>query len=57
MCVCVCVYIYIYIYMHTALNASVIDDLAYKKQKKFHNLEDIEGELNFLDRNYWSVVR
>ena len=43
--------------LKTALNASIIDDLAYKKQKKFYNLDDIEGKLNFLDKNYWSVIR
>ena len=43
--------------LKTALNASVIDDLAYKKQKKFPNLDDIELKLNFLDRYYWSVIR
>ena len=43
--------------LKTALNASVIDDLPYKKQKKCHNLDYIEGKLNFLDRNYGSVVR
>ena len=43
--------------LKTALNARVIDDLACKKQKKFHNLDDIEGKLYFLDRNYWSFLR
>ena len=30
---------------------------AYKKQKTFHNINDLEGKSNFLDRNYRSVVR
>ena len=39
-----------------ALNQSMTDDSAYKQQKKFHYTEDLEGKLNFLYRNYWSVV-
>ena len=38
------------------LNQSIIDDSACK-QKKFLNTDDLEGKLNFLDRNYWGVVR
>ena len=47
-----------------ALNQSIIDNLAIlwnflyflfkKKQKKFHNIDDLKRKLNFLDRNYWS---
>ena len=40
-----------------ALNQSITDDLTYKKQKKFHNMNDLEGKLDFLQRNYWSIVR
>ena len=40
-----------------SLNESITDDLAYKKRKKFHHIDDLEGKLNFLDWNYWSVVR
>ena len=43
--------------MKSALNQSITDDVAYKKQKKFHYMNDLEGKLNFLERNYWSVVR
>ncbi len=34
-----------------SLNQSVTDDLAYKLPKKFHNIDDREGKLNFCDRN------
>ena len=31
----------------SALNQSITDDLAYKKQKKFHDIDDIEKKLVF----------
>ena len=34
--------------LKSALNQTITDDLAYKKQKKFHYVNDIEGKLNFL---------
>ena len=34
-----------------ALNESISDDLAYKQQKKFYNIDDLKGKLNFLVRN------
>ena len=43
--------------LKSVLNQSITDDLDYKKEKKFHSMNDQEGKLNFLDRNYWSVVR
>ena len=39
----------------SALNQSITDDLAYKKQK-FHDMNDLEGKFDFLARNYWSVI-
>ena len=41
----------------STLNQSITDDLAYKKQKKSHSMNHIERKLDFLDRNYWSVVK
>ena len=41
----------------SAVNQSISDDLVHKKQKKFHRMNDLEGKLNFLYRNYSSVVR
>ena len=38
--------------LKSTLNQSITDDLVYKQQKKFHNIDDLEGKLNFLDRNY-----
>ena len=43
--------------LKSALNQSISDDLAYKMLKKFYNIDDLERKLNFLDRNYWSVVK
>ena len=36
---------------------SIADEVEYKKQREFHNIEDLEGKLLFLDRKYWTVVR
>ena len=40
-----------------ALDQSIADDLAYKKQKIFHNINDMEDKSNFIDRNYWTIIR
>ena len=40
-----------------ALDQSIADDLAYKKQKMFYNINDMEDKLNFIDRNYWTIIR
>ena len=40
-----------------SLDQSITDDLEYKKQKKFNGIDDLEGMLNFLNRNYWRIVR
>ena len=39
------------------LNQSIADDLAYKKQNMFHNINDIKDKLNFTGRNYWTSIR
>ena len=39
------------------LDQSIADVLAYKKQKMFHNINDMEDKLNSIDRNYWTIIR
>ena len=43
--------------LQSALNQSIADNLAYEQQKNLVNIDDLEERLDFLDRNYWSVVR
>ena len=42
--------------LRSALNQSITDNLVYKKQI-FHNTNVLEGKLDFLERDYWSVVK